>query len=306
MMPPPVPTVLAMSDDIQLIAADEQREVRLVVSTALGGRVRQIEVAGVELLAEPSTGDALSTGWGSFPMAPWAGRIRNGRLTFMGNDIALAMNHQDGDGAGGGTLTPPRPGSSGPLPDEDRDRHAIHGTTFSRPWTIDAVSPTALDMSCDLLGALDWPFPGVARQRIALSPDGVDLAMSVESVGGSVFPASIGWHPWFAKPDRLDFTPVAMYEQDASGLPTGRLVDVPNGPWDDCFVNQQPVRLHYDRSVASTVTVTSPVDHWVVYDQPAHATCVEPQTGPPDAPTVRPKVVAPGSPLRITMRIGWD
>ncbi len=294
-----------MSDDVVLIATDDRREVRMVVSAALGGRLRQIDVSGVGLLAEPITGDAHSTGWGSFPMAPWAGRIRNGRFTFQGRDIALAVNHQDGDGTGGGTLDPPRPGSHGALRGEDRDRHAIHGTTFNRPWTVNEVSNTVVEMSCDLTGALDWPFAGIARQSISLAPDGADFTMSVESVDDSVFPASIGWHPWFAKPDRLEFEPVAMYEQDRAGLPTGRLIEVPDGPWDDCFVNHQPIRLHYDREVVSTVTVTSPVDHWVVYDQPAHATCIEPQTGPPDAPTVRPKLVAPGYPLRITMHIGW-
>ena len=292
--------------DVELIAADHGRDVRLTVATAAGGRVRQIHVAGVDLLAEPTDGDPLSTGWGSFPMAPWAGRIRNGRFRFLGTDVALDLNHEDGAGVGGGGLTPTRPGTIGALPDADRDRHAIHGTTFSRPWTIDTLAAARVEMSCELVGALGWPFTGIARQTIELATDGVEFAMSVESTDGSVFPASLGWHPWFAKPERLDFAPVAMYQRDRAGLPTGELVAPPPGPWDDCFVNHRPVRLHYDRAVAPTVTVSSPADHWVVYDAPDHATCVEPQTGPPDALTLRPKVTAPGSPLRITMRIGWD
>ena len=297
-----------MTDDVELIASDDEREVAVVVAPTAGGRVRQIIVSGVGLLAEPTDGDPLSTGWGSFPMAPWAGRIRNGRFSFLGDDIALELNHQDGDGdgGGGGTLTPTRPGTNGELPGEDRDRHAIHGTTFSRPWSVDVVDTARLEMSCDLVGALGWPFAGVARQTITLTPDGVEFAMSVESADGSVFPASLGWHPWLAKPDRFDFNPSAMYEQDAAGLPTGRLIVPPPAPWDDCFVNHQPIRLHYAREIASTVTLSSPADHWVVYDGPEHATCVEPQTGPPDAPTLRPKVVAPGMPLRIMMRVGWN
>lgn len=294
-----------MTDDVELNAADDERDVRLIVSTAAGGRVRQILVSGVGLLAEPTDGDPLSTGWGSFPMAPWAGRIRNGRFAFMGERVALELNHQDGDARGGGTLTPTRPGTNGDLPEADRDRHAIHGTTFSRRWTIDAHDTGRLEMSCELVGALGWPFAGIARQTITLASDSVDFAMSVESVDGSVFPASLGWHPWFARPDRLDFHPIAMYEQDDAGLPTGRLVDVPPGPWDDCFVNHRPIRLHYDRPIASVVTISSSADHWVVYDGPDHATCVEPQTGPPDAPTLRPKIVASDAPLRLSMHIGW-
>jgi len=292
--------------DVELIAADHHQEVRMTVATAAGGRVRQVRVSGVGLLAEPTDGDPSSTGWGSFPMAPWVGRIRHGRFTFLGNDVALDLNHQDGAGDGGGTLNPPALGTVGDLPAEDQDRHAIHGTTFSRPWVIESIDDEHLSMSCEVGGALGWPYAGVARQTITLDPHGVDFAMSVESTDGSVFPASLGWHPWFAKPDRLEFEPVAMYQRDGAGLPTGELVVPPPGPWDDCFVNHRPVRLHYDRPVAATVTVSSPADHWVVYDSPEHATCVEPQTGPPDAPTVRPKVATPDMPVRITMRIGWS
>ena len=43
------------------------------------------------------------------------------------------------------------------------------------------------------------------------------------------------------------------------------------------------------------VTISSACDHWVVYDEPPHATCVEPQTGPPDAFNIRPEVVEPGA-----------
>lgn len=302
-----------MTDDVELTAVDDEHDVRVLVSPTSGGRIRQIWVSGVGLLADSTDDDPRSTGWGCFPMAPWAGRIRNGRFDFLGESIALDLNHQDGTGIGGGTLSPPVPGTLDGV--EHRDRHAIHGTTFSRPWRSDHAGISQADtsradvsqiqMSCELIGSLGWPFAGVARQTITVEPHRIDLAMSVESTQGAVFPASSGWHPWFAKPDRLDFDPVAMYEQDDAGLPTGRLVEPPSGPWDDCFVNHVPVRLHYDRAVAATVTVSSLADHWVLFDRLAHATCVEPQTGPPDAPTVRPKVVAPGAPLRITMTIAW-
>ncbi len=294
-----------MTGDVELRAGDA----RVVVAPAAGGRIRQITVAGVDLLAETDDDDPRSTHWGSFPMAPWAGRIRNGRFDFLGTSHSLDLNHQDGDGTGGGTLNPSVPATAGVISTEDLHRHAIHGTTFAREWNVDSADATHVAMSCELVDpvgpdSLGWPFAGRADQVITLAPDHVALAMSVSSAGAA-FPASIGWHPWFAKPDRLEFEPVAMYEQDSAGLPTGRLVAPPPGPWDDCFVNHHPIRLRYDRPLASTVTVSSPVDHWVVYDRPADATCVEPQTGPPDAATIRPKVVTPGAPLGITMTIGW-
>ena len=38
---------------------------------------------------------------------------------------------------------------------------------------------------------------------------------------------------------------------------------------------------------------------WVVYDIPAHATCVEPQSAPPDAFNIRPHRLEPGEGLEI-------
>ena len=57
--------------------------------------------------------------------------------------------------------------------------------------------------------------------------------------------------------------------------------------------------------------LSSDCDHWVVFDLPPTTTCVEPQSGPADAPNLGDgapgvaQVVAPGSPLRRTMTIAW-
>ncbi len=255
------------------------------VAVDAGGRIAQITAAGQPLLID-ATGDPTSTGWGSFPMAPWAGRIRGGQFRFLGTDYQLATNHQDGPGT------------------DPARRHAIHGTVFSRPWTVIERGPSEIEMSCALTGALDWPFRGTARQRIVAGPTWVRCELSVEATDGPL-PAEVGWHPWFLEPEHLDFEPVAMYLRDGHGLPTGELVGPPPGPWDDCFVNVGPVTLRYARTVAPAVTITSDCDHWVVFDEPAGATCVEPQSGPPDAVAIRPRLAWPGRPLRRTMTIGW-
>ena len=261
---------------------------RLDVDVDAGGRIAQITVGDVPLLVDDSMRPAESMGWGSFPMAPWAGRIRHGRFRFLDCDIDLSLNHHDGDD-----------------PDRRDRSHAIHGTVFSRPWTTTESTSTSLDLTCALDETLDWPFGGTARQRIELSPDHVTCVLEV-SATDATFPASIGWHPWFVKPAGLEFSPMAMYRRDDIGLPTGELVAPTSGPWDDCFVNVEPVVLIYDRPTASRVTVSSDCDHVVVFDEPGHATCVEPQSGPPDAPTIRPHLVAPGSPLVRQMIISWN
>jgi len=45
---------------------------------------------------------------------------------------------------------------------------------------------------------------------------------------------------------------------------------------------------------------------WVVYTQPEHAVCVEPQSGPPDAANSGPEVPGPGAPMTHTMAWRWQ
>jgi len=261
-------------------------DLSVAVVPSAGGRIGQITVAGQPLLVDVPATDGHPMAWGSFPMAPWAGRIRGGRFSFEGTEIRLGLNHED---AGGG------PGRS----------HSIHGTVFTRSWQVDSTTPTSVTMSCPLAGALDWPFGGTAHQRIEVGSDHVRCELSIDADDDGVFPAEIGWHPWFRKPDRFEFEPTAMYRRDDVGIPTGELVEPTSGPWDDCFVANGPVRLHYERSTAATVSVDSDCDHWVVFDEPADATCVEPQSGPPDALNLGPHVVGPETPLRRWMTISW-
>ena len=250
-----------------------------------GGRIGQIDVGGQPLLVDVPdlvSGEAHPMLWGAFPMAPWVGRIRNGRFDFDGRDHQLPINHHDGAGS-------------------DR-AHAIHGLVFDRPVISGSVDESSTAHSWTGTIELEWEFGGTVTQTVTLFDDRVVSALHVEATIGR-FPVEVGWHPWFRKPDRLEFSPSSMYERDEFGLPTGELVEPSEGPWDDCFIATGPIVLHYDRPTAPAVTVTSDCHHVVVYDQPNDATCVEPQSGPPDAFNLHPHVAAPD--LGRTMTIRW-
>jgi aldose 1-epimerase len=232
-----------------------------------GGRVGQITVDGVALLVGKNAAHEPSPlAWGSYPMVPWAGRIRAGRFRFDGHEHQLPVNF----GA-----------------------HAIHGVGFGAPWTITHDSPDAVELELPLPGDTRWPFGGIARQRIAVEETRVRLELAAVA-GTRPMPASLGWHPWFRKPARLDFQPQAMYRRDDDYIAVDELVPVPEGPWDDCFVNAEPVGLTID---GIGLGLTSDCRDWVVYDMPAHATCIEPQSAPPDAFNLRPNRLEPGEAL---------
>lgn len=222
------------------------------VAPEAGGRVAQISFRGVAWLVPHSDEHSSPMEWGSYPMVPWAGRIRRGRFEFGGRGYELPINFE---------------------------QHAIHGVGFELPWSVRNRTATHVSLLLELPSDERWPFGGRAVQQIDVAEQWVRMVMSV-SAGEVAMPVSFGWHPWFVKPDRLEFHPSGMYPRDEEGIAVRPLVAPPPGPWDDCFVNDEPVVLHRGDQ---RLRLTSDCSHWVVYDQPAHATCVEPQTGPPDA-----------------------
>ncbi len=68
-----------------------------------------------------------------------------------------------------------------------------------------------------------------------------------------------------------------MYPRDGEGIATLPCVDPTTGPWDDCFIADSITLIRGGQRLR----LRSDHDHWVVYDGTPHATCVEPQSGPP-------------------------
>lgn len=262
---------------IELRAGTPTLDVEVDVSPRDGGRVARLAVGGRELLvAGDSSSDPLA--WGSYPMVPFAGRLRDGQLEVEGRLHQLRR-----------TMPP----------------HAIHGTGFTSAWDVLDAGLDHVELSV----RLDWPLGGTAHQHVQLTPSALVCVLTAVA-DDRAMPVTLGWHPWFVKPDadRLSFG--EMYERGADHLPTGQVVPPSERPWDDCFRSPQaPLELHYAPATGApglVVTVESDCDHWVVYDEPAHATCVEPQSGPPDAPHLgAAAMLGPGEMLQRTMTIRW-
>jgi aldose 1-epimerase len=246
----------------------------VAVAPAAGGRIARVVHDGMEWLAGYGDTRSAAIDWGSYPMVPWAGRIRHGKFVFEGRSHRLACNF-------GG--------------------HAIHGVGFGLPWRVGKHSSTCIELSLQLPEDARWPFGGTAHQRIEAGSDSLRLELSV-SAGALAMPAAIGWHPWFNKPDRLEFAPERCYPRDAEGIATLPLSPPPPGPWDDCFVNNVPVILH---RAGRRLRLTSSCSRWVVYDETREATCVEPQSGPPDAFNLEPVRLAPGASIEAWFQWEW-
>jgi aldose 1-epimerase len=250
---------------------------RLEVALApeAGGRIARIRYDGVDWLVDEQQGGAATIAWGCYPMVPWAGRIRHGRFNFDGRAYALPTNFGE---------------------------HAIHGVGFALPWQIDSIAADSATLSLKLPEDNYWPFGGKATQVIQLTPHSLELRLAVKA-GTQPMPAILGWHPWFRKPDQLLFEPDAMYPRDGEGIARLPLVSASPGPWDDCFINQKDVALLYG---GQRLTLRANTDHWVVYDAAPNATCVEPQTGPPDGFNLSPKRLAAGQHQTLGFEMTWE
>ena len=268
-------------DDLRLAAGDAV----LTVSPGNGGRLAGLSVAGLELLG---AGAPHLFGWGCFAMAPYAGRVRHGRLHREGRTHQLPVVFQG---------------------------HAIHGVTVDRPWEVLDIdrSDASARLRCRFDGR--WPWLGHAVQTVRLTGDRLDLTLEVHA-DDVPMPAWSGFHPWFARrllardgtpvgrPVRMDVPATGLLRPDGEGLPTEDVVPVGDGPWDATFAGVRwPATLTWDDALRLTVSADTT---WaVVFDERPEAVCVEPQTAPPNAadltgPGAAP-VVEPGTPSVLHM-----
>jgi aldose 1-epimerase len=146
-------------------------------------------------------------------------------------------------------------------------------------------------------------------QGFTLTPTSLQLTMTV-TAADQAMPVMAGWHPCFRRrlgtggPVELDVPATAMWERDDTGIPTGRQVPVPPGPWDDAFAGLEAPAVTWPGAAALTLRSTGTV--WVVYDQDPRLVCVEPQTDAPDAFNREPTVLEAGERLDLDLRISWS
>ena len=238
-----------------------------------GGRLTSFRVHGHELLL---TEGADLWHWGSFVIAPWTGRLRNAALR-AGDEVHTF------------------PATSGP--------HALHGLVTNRAWRSTGDGKLSIELP------QPWPWPGRVVQMTRLFEGGVEFGIEVHA--DQPMPAAAGWHPWFARRVagaelELDASPGRMWGNDATGLPTGELVEPAEHPWDYCFRELAADPVVRWPGVLK-LTVSSTCADWVIYDAEDAGVCVEPWTDPPNSVNMQlTRIVTPGDPLIATMTWRWQ
>ncbi len=227
-------------------------EISVSIDLDQGGRIASLQWRDLQF-SVPFRGTPLSWGW--YPMAPWAGRIRDGLIV---------------DGAG----------EVHTLPTSWDPPNAIHGYGFVSSWEETGHGRARLELPAPYNGA-------VVNQTIEILDDAVRWILEYDA-NGCTLPAWLGMHPWFPRElsrgdeAELEFSAGKMLLRDEDGLPTGELVPMPKGPWDDCFTEIKGVPTIVWGG-AARLTIESDAPWWTVYDEDTEGIAVEPQTAPPDA-----------------------
>ncbi len=179
---------------------------RLQIAPEAGGSIAGFysEQDGIQRhWLRPATEQALRErnpeGMASFPLIPFSNRLRNGRASFQGRQIAIP------------------PAVKG---------HPLHGLAWTRPWTVMQQDGHSASLQLDFAGpdkdANGWPYKFSARQYFRLYEDMLSVMMEVENRDTVAMPLGMGHHPYFPREagTRLSLCAAAMWQGDHEVMPT--------------------------------------------------------------------------------------
>lgn len=207
---------------VQLSAGD----LKLSLEPQLGGCVSAFSHADVHLMrpiSPPAEQAPHALHSGMFPMVPFANSLRDNRFEFEGRAYEVAPNM-----AG--------------------SRLNYHGSGWQRPWRVAGHSATA----CHLVLAETPETSGyafAAEQQFALSPDALDVRLTVTNRSPRRMPFGIGLHPWFVRHGdaRVTFAATAALQEDADFHAVGFH---PVAQGEDFSTGREPPRSFQNRCYA--------------------------------------------------------
>jgi aldose 1-epimerase len=237
---------------------------RLALRADLGGAVAGLWCDALPVLrsVEPQALARVDDA-ACFVLLPYSNRLGHRRFEWLGRHHATAANF---------------PG----MP------HSLHGLGWQRAWTVLAADATQARLALTHAPDADWPFAFHAEQRIALTPGGLRLELSLRNDAAEPAPAGLGWHPYFPKRPRtrLRADVRERWEADAAMLPTQRVAqpgidaDVADLAFDHGFdgwrgaarIDDAQLSLQLTSSLDRLVVYTPPHDPFFAVEPVSHAT----------------------------------
>lgn len=248
-----------------------------------GGRLTRLSTGGHDWIVPLTAIGWPAAQWpraGSYPLAPYANRIRDGVFVFNGARHALQS-------------VPGRP-------------HAIHGAGLYQAWRVRNHAADSVDLVLEQpAGVLGWPWPFECVQRYRLDARGLSVALAIVNQGDTPMPFGLGLHPYFTA-QRVTLHARRLWPTDADGLPAGSQVGHVrelrrSAEGCDTYLSQWEGRatLHWPDGHQLALHADPAFAHLVVYTAPGSGfLCVEPVTNVADAFNL-----AAGGDTRTGMRV---
>ena len=234
-------------------------ELRLALRPDLGGSIAGLWLADLPVLRSTEPAElASSRASACYPLAPYSNRLGYRRFRWHGADHTTA-------------------------PNEAGSPHSLHGLAWQRGWEVVDAGETAAVLRLTHAGDSHWPFAFELVQRVALTPEALELRLEFRNTAAEAQPVGLGWHPYFPKRlrSRLHAELSDRWDSDPTGLPTlrhpqpGIDADVAHLAFDHCFDGWKgPARI---RDEKLSLKLTSSLPRLVVYTpQTKPYFCVEP------------------------------
>ena len=223
-------------------------------------------------------------------MAPWAGRLSSNSITWSSRTHEFPRNYQD---------------------------FALHGFVLDVP--ADSVS---IDQGTECVSVVtthvmtNWVGPLIIESSWKIYAESLVTTLRASTNSIESIPVLMGWHPWFR--NRLNGGQLLTVQCDDAklavregSLPTGELQVATMGdrPFDDAFqVPGKEVNLMWGDDLV--LRVKSSHEWFVLFNELADFTCLEPQNGPPNV-FAKPigcdtYIITRDSPLELKVEWAFD
>ena len=162
---------LPSGEQFEIVAGDYR-----AVAVGAGGGLRTLTHAG-RALVEGYPAEALADGGRGQVLAPWPNRVRDGRWTWEGKQLQLALS-------------------------EPKNGNASHGLVRWAGWAASQHTPDRLTLTHRLHPHPGYPFTlDLAIAYTVHVDDGLTVELSATNPGPDPAPVALGMHPYLAAPD---------------------------------------------------------------------------------------------------------
>lgn len=201
---------------------------------------------------------------GLFPLVPFSNRIRQARMRWNGQDLAIWPLHGQ--------------------------PHALHGQAQRMVWTVLQHQPQHITLSLQHPAGDDgWPWAWSAQQTFQLADNGqLEIRLSLSNLDTRPMPAGLGLHPYFTA-DRVQARAQTdwAHEQELALLPRPNTQTHWQRKHDTWTVylsdwNGQAT-LHWPTGPGLQLQAHGALEHLVLHCNNGRYLCVEPATHVCDA-----------------------